>query len=226
MPTSPFIILAEICQPPRLFRPPLLLEIREHLWILISFWILNIRMMFYISFERKFNLSFQWYRKHHFSDVTKIFVSVAITTNKRPSVKRCQLFFSNIKSQSALRSIVHKGGNPALTVLGKRERKWKKNKQDSSNNSIFVKIYNMLQTRHMFLASELIKNLHAATFASMLMKSSGLLHEAVKGPFSVCKHILSIFWDWKRLFSKHTDPEQKIHQLKKKSLYPTLKVNT
>ena len=143
---SPFIILAEICQPPRLFRPPLLLETREYLWLLISFWILNIKMMFYISFERKFNLSFQWYRKHHFSDVTKIFVSVAITTNKRPSVKRCQLFFSNIKSQSALRSIVHKGGNPALTVLGKRERKWKKNKQDSSNNSIFVKIYNMLQT--------------------------------------------------------------------------------
>ena len=146
LPASPFINFWDFCQSPRLFRPPLLLETREYLWLLISFWILNIKMMFYISFERKFNLSFQWYRKHHFSDVTKIFVSVAITTNKRPSVKRCQLFFSNIKSQSALRSIVHKGGNPALTVLGKRERKWKKNKQDSSNNSIFVKIYNMLQT--------------------------------------------------------------------------------
>ena len=63
----------------------------------------------------------------------------------------------------------------------------------------------------MFLASELIKNLHAATFASMLMKSSGLLHEAVRDPFSICKHILSIFWGWKRLFSKHTEAEHKIH---------------
>ena len=30
----------------------------------------------------------------------------------------------------------------------------------------------------MFLASALFQNLHASTFASMLMKSSGLLHEA------------------------------------------------
>ena len=41
----------------------------------------------------------------------------------------------------------------------------------------------------MFLASELIKNLHAATFASMLRKSGGFLHEAVRSPFSICKHI-------------------------------------
>ena len=33
----------------------------------------------------------------------------------------------------------------------------------------------------MILASEFIKNLHAATFASMLMKSGGLLYEAVRG---------------------------------------------
>ena len=61
----------------------------------------------------------------------------------------------------------------------------------------------------MFLASKLIKNLHAATFASMLMKSSGLLHEAVRHPFSICKHIFGIFSGWKRLFSKHTEAEQK-----------------
>ena len=30
MPISPFIILAEICQSPRLFSPPLLLETREY----------------------------------------------------------------------------------------------------------------------------------------------------------------------------------------------------
>ena len=46
---------------------------------------------------------------------------------------------------------------------------------------------------HMFLASELSNNLHAATFASTLMKSSGVLHEALRGTFSICKHILSIF---------------------------------
>ena len=43
------------------------------------------------------------------------------------------------------------------------------------------------------------------------MKSSGVMHEAVRGPISICKHILSIFWGWKRLFSKHTETEQKTH---------------
>ena len=64
---------------------------------------------------------------------------------------------------------------------------------------------------HVFLASELIKNLHAATFASMLMKCSGFLHEAARVSFFICKHILSIFWGWKRLFSKHTEAKHKIH---------------
>ena len=62
----------------------------------------------------------------------------------------------------------------------------------------------------MFLASELIKNLYAATYPTMLKKSSSLLHEAVRCSFSVCKHILSIFWGWKRLFLKHTEAEHKI----------------
>ena len=53
---------------------------------------------------------------------------------------------------------------------------------------------------YMILARELIKNLHAATFASMLTKSSGLLYEAERGPFFICKNILSIFWGWKRFF--------------------------
>ena len=33
------------------------------------------------------------------------------------------------------------------------------------------------------MASELIKNLHVATFASMLMKSIGFPHEAARCPF-------------------------------------------
>ena len=69
---------------------------------------------------------------------------------------------------------------------------------------------------HMFLASELLKSLHVATFVSMPMKSSGLLHEVVRGPFSICKHILSLFWGWQRLFSKHAEAEQKIHHAYKK----------
>ena len=36
---------------------------------------------------------------------------------------------------------------------------------------------------HIFLASELIKNLRVATFASMLMKSIGFPHEAARCPF-------------------------------------------
>ena len=54
------------------------------------------------------------------------------------------------------------------------------------------------------------------------MKSSGFLHEAVKGPFSICKHIFSIFyifWGRKRLYSKHTEAEQKIHHAYTKRMY-------
>ena len=64
---------------------------------------------------------------------------------------------------------------------------------------IFLWKHTSFKSLHMFLASKLIKNLHTATFASMLMKNSGL-HEAARGPFSICKHILSILWGWKRLF--------------------------
>ena len=78
-----------------------------------------------------------------------------------------------------------------------------------------------------FLARDLIKNLHTATFASMLMKSSGLLQEAARGPFSIWKRILSIFWSWKRLFSKHIEAEQEIHHAyKKECIYNTVLVHT
>ena len=79
----------------------------------------------------------------------------------------------------------------------------------------------------MFLARDLIKNLHTATFASMLMKSSGLLQETARGPFSICKRILSIFWGWKRLFSKNIEAEQEIHHAyKKECIYNTVLVHT
>ena len=45
----------------------------------------------------------------------------------------------------------------------------------------------------MLLASELIKNPHAATFASILMKSSGLLIDAVRGPCSYGSISLTYF---------------------------------
>ena len=82
---------------------------------------------------------------------------------------------------------------------------------------VFLWKYTCFKPLYMFLASELIKNLYAATYATMLMKSSSLLHEAVRCPFSVCKHILSIFWGWKRLFSKYTEAEHKIHHSYKKN---------
>ena len=69
---------------------------------------------------------------------------------------------------------------------------------------------------YMILARELIKNLHAATFASMLAKSSGLLYEAERGPFSICKNILSIFWGWKRFSFKYAEAKQKINHTCKK----------
>ena len=43
------------------------------------------------------------------------------------------------------------------------------------------------------MASEIIKNVHTATFASMLLKSSSLLHVTARDPFSIGKHILSTF---------------------------------
>ena len=43
---------------------------------------------------------------------------------------------------------------------------------------LFLWKYALFKPLHMFLASALFQNLHATTFASMLMKSSGLLHEA------------------------------------------------
>ena len=77
---------------------------------------------------------------------------------------------------------------------------------------------------HIFLASELSKNLHVYIFASVFMKSSRLLHEAVRGPFSICKHILSIFRGWKRLFSKHIEAEEKINHADKKRVYAKKKI--
>ena len=78
---------------------------------------------------------------------------------------------------------------------------------------------NMFKPLRMFLASEFIKNLHTATFAFLLKKSSCLMHESVREPFSICKHILSIFWGLKRLFSKHIEDEQEIHHAYKKRVY-------
>ena len=45
----------------------------------------------------------------------------------------------------------------------------------------------------MFLGSEHTKNLHAATLASMLMKGSGLLHEAAMVPFLYASISLAYF---------------------------------
>ena len=53
----------------------------------------------------------------------------------------------------------------------------------------------------------------------LLVKSSGLLQQAVKGPFSTCKQIFSIFRGWKRLSSKQTEAEEKIHHAYKKWVY-------
>ena len=74
----------------------------------------------------------------------------------------------------------------------------------------------MLQTSHMFLASALIKNLHAVTFASMLMKSSGLLHEAVRVPFSICKLSLAYFETGKGFFLSILRQSKKYAMLIKK----------
>ena len=63
----------------------------------------------------------------------------------------------------------------------------------------------------MFLASKLIKNLHTATFASMLMKSSGFLHEAAGIPFLYASISLAYFVAEKSFFSKHIEAEQEIH---------------
>ena len=105
-----------------------------------------------------------------------------------------------------------------LNLAKEREKEKRMNKIQLTK--VFVWKYSTcFKPFHMFLASELIKNLYAATYATMLMKSSGLLHEAVRCPFSVCKHILSIFWGWIRLFSKHTEAEHKIHHSYKKKLY-------
>ena len=73
---------------------------------------------------------------------------------------------------------------------------------------------------HKFLASELVKNLLPAIFVFMLIKSRALLHEAVRGPSSVCKHILSIFWGWKRPFANHTEVEEKTHHACKENSVP------
>ena len=86
---------------------------------------------------------------------------------------------------------------------------------------IFLWKYTSFKPHHMFLASELIKNLYTAKFAFMLMKSSVLLHEAASDPFSTRKHILIIFWDWKSLFSNHIEAEQEIHHACKKECNAT-----
>ena len=63
----------------------------------------------------------------------------------------------------------------------------------------------------MFLASELIRNLHIPTFASVLMKSSGLLHEAAGVPFLYASISLAYFVAEKGFFSKNIEAEQEIH---------------
>ena len=63
----------------------------------------------------------------------------------------------------------------------------------------------------MFLARELIRNLHTPTFASMLMESSGLLHEAAGVPFLYASISLAYFEAEKGFFSKHIQAEQEIH---------------
>ena len=85
-----------------------------------------------------------------------------------------------------------------------------------------MKICNMLQTSSYVCGKWDHQKFNAIVFAAILMKSSGLLHEAVRGLFSMFKHILSIFWSWKKLFSKHTGAEQKRHHAYKKRVYKML----
>ena len=85
-----------------------------------------------------------------------------------------------------------------------------------------MEIYNMLQTSSYVRGKWDHQKFNAVAFAAMLMKSSGLLHGAVRGPFSMFKDILGIFWSWKRLFSKHAGAEQKRHHAYKKRVYKML----
>ena len=58
----------------------------------------------------------------------------------------------------------------------------------------------MLPTTSSFLTSELIKNLHAATFVSMLMRNNGLWYEAASDPFSICTHISLEYFETEKVF--------------------------
>ena len=71
----------------------------------------------------------------------------------------------------------------------------------------------------MFLVSEIIKNRHAGTFASMLMNSSGLLHEAARGPFLYARISLACFEAEKAFFLSILRLSKKYTILIKKRVY-------